>query len=76
VGYTGTVGDGTPKPVILSWNGVTWKQAANPITGSASLYAVAVYSGRRAWAVGQTGSYGSVKPNTVILRWNGSAWTR
>lgn len=75
VGFTGPITDETPRPVILGWNGVAWKQMASPNIGSASLTAVAVMAGR-AWAVGQTGSYYNLKPKTVVLRWNGSSWER
>jgi hypothetical protein len=74
VGYTGGVTDQTPTPVILHWNGTSWRQVPTRIAGSASLYAVAVASARSAWAVGHTGSFFSAKPKTVILRWKGSVW--
>ncbi|MGO8958577.1 MAG: hypothetical protein ACLQFR_14595 [Streptosporangiaceae bacterium] len=75
VGFTGTVSDRRPRPVILRWNGSAWRQEPVPDPGgTSSLYAVAVSADRGAWAVGQTGSYGSAKPKTVILRWNGTSW--
>ena len=68
------VGSDSGKALILHWNGASWQQVPSPSpSGRISLSAVAVTSGRDAWAVG------SVSPGTspaagLILHWNGTVW--
>ena len=72
VGSTGSFR--SAKPLILHWNGTSWKQVPSPSPkGSVYLNAVAVTSGRNAWAVGEvvTGISSYV---ALILHWNGTTW--
>lgn len=60
------------RPLILRWNGTSWKRQASPALGAGStLFSVAATSARNAWAVGYTGA-----GRTLILRWNGTSWKR
>jgi hypothetical protein len=69
------VGSGSGKALILHWNGTSWKKVPSPSPGGhVYLNAVAVTSGRGAWAVGEVFT-GSVSAS-LILRWTGSAWQR
>lgn len=76
------VGAFTPKggsssgPLILHWNGTTWKRVLSasldrPAQG-ALLQGVAIVSGADAWAVGDTG----IPERTLIAHWNGRTWSR
>jgi hypothetical protein len=63
-------------PMILHWNGKSWKEAASPDPhGSAAfdhLYGVAASSRSSAWAVGTWST--NTTNGAVILRWNGTSW--
>jgi serine/threonine-protein kinase len=70
------VGSGSGKALILHWNGTTWNQVPSPSPGGrVSLSAVAVTSGRNAWAVGEVVT-GSFSYAGLILHWNGTAWQK
>jgi hypothetical protein len=64
------------KPLMLHWNGTTWKQVASPFLGTDSvLNGVAALSSSHAWAVG--GSLPRFSTGTtLVLRWNGKNWMR
>jgi eukaryotic-like serine/threonine-protein kinase len=66
--------------LILHWNGTTWQRMPSPtLAGRVSLSAVAVVSGRDAWAVGSvtTGNLAAASSMaSLILHWNGTAWQR
>ena len=67
VGITKTV-----QPLIMHWNGTTWKQVPSPRAGANSfLSAVAATSARNAWAVGRDPL---LTGGALILQWNGTAW--
>ncbi len=60
--------------LILHWNGTSWKPVPSPSpSGRVSLSAVAVTSGRDAWAVGAV-STSSSPATSLILHWNGTTW--
>jgi hypothetical protein len=66
-------------PLILRWNGRTWRRA--PVSGPASnveeLAAVSAASATRAWAVGVgpcVGGSVGCPSHSLILAWNGSDW--
>ena len=62
--------------LILHWDGSTWQQVPSPnLQGRVSLSAVAVTSGRDAWAVG-TLSTSTSPAASLILHWNGTTWQR
>jgi hypothetical protein len=70
---------GTPHPLILHWNGVTWSRVTGikPMTGQ--LDSVFVTSPSDAWAVGETyetinSGGGITDEKTLILHWNGRTW--
>src|SRR5437667_108074 len=69
VGYSGSLL--SPKPLIVRWNGTSWKQVATPAPTGSVLSSVAATSATNAWAVGQTGA-----GKTLIERWNGTAWAQ
>jgi hypothetical protein len=65
----------TTRPVIMHWNGVTWKNVPGPAGGGA-LLAVAASSARSAWAVGSAyQAHASHPVKTLIVHWNGARWT-
>jgi hypothetical protein len=60
------------QPLILHWNGTTWKQVPSPnpnSKGANNLAGVAATSATSAWAAGWLGN-----GDTLIVGWNGSAW--
>ncbi len=58
------------KTLIMHWNGKTWSQVASPgpVSGNATLSAVAAVSARDLWAVGGRDN------QVLILHWDGKAW--
>ena len=76
VGCTGCTPTFTPRtrPVILRWNGSTWKRVPSPVAGGVILDGVAATSASNAWAVGF--ALDTPSPTSVILHWNGTAWRR
>jgi len=68
----------TTDTLIEHWNGSAWKQvrsAQGPAGSTGSfLYAVAVASASRAWAVGTYAKNGAEQ--TLIERWKGTSWAR
>lgn len=65
-------GDAHGKPLILRWNGHTWRRLPSPDPAAGGLLSdVTVVSARDAWAVGSTTAL-----SPLILRWNGTAWKR
>ena len=69
VGYGGSLT--SPKPLIVHWNGTSWKQAPNPAPAGTTLAGVAATSATNAWAVGSTST-----GKALIERWNGTAWAQ
>jgi len=66
---------GLDHPLILHWNGSSWKQSAVPHPGIAgNLADVDGTSARNIWAVGSL--VGGTAPQTLVLRWNGKQWAR
>ena len=65
----------TPEPVILHWNGTSWRRVAagTPAHGGQLIGAFAL-SGRTAWAVGCTRTFGNRNAKPMVLRWNGTGW--
>lgn len=57
-------------PLIVRWNGSSWKVSASPGSRNSSLTGVAATSADNAWAVGDSPTTGTV----IILHWNGHAW--
>jgi hypothetical protein len=59
----------TLRPLIVHWNGRTWRQVASPDPpGNDTLSGVAATSPASAWAVRESGN------RTMILHWNGRKW--
>ncbi len=56
------------RPLLLRWNGDSWKLSAAPVAHGASVIGLAARSSSSAWAVGS--SAGKI----LILHWNGSSW--
>jgi hypothetical protein len=76
VGYTGT--PGSPKILILRWNGSAWSSVPSrqlKLAGATgALSAITVVNARDVYAVGYTGSpLGTT--HTLLLHWNGSTWS-
>jgi hypothetical protein len=77
VGDSGN-GSGVQSPVILRWNGTTWKQVKSPAPSGAtvtSLNGVSADSATDAWAAGNYGNSSGVS-ESLILHWNGTAWKK
>src|SRR3984957_4516587 len=76
VGTTGTgpLTCGSCTPLILHWNGTTWKQVPGPnLPAGRGLDGVSAPPADDGWAVGYIpGLAGS----PLILHWNGTTWTR
>ncbi|HET7013574.1 MAG TPA: hypothetical protein VFI65_06670 [Streptosporangiaceae bacterium] len=69
---SGDPGPGADKPVILHWDGRSWRsQPFAASTRAGILNAVVVRSASDAWAVGQRGEH-DIAP--LILHWDGSTW--
>jgi hypothetical protein len=66
-------------PLILHWNGHTWRRAAvpGPSTNTEALAAAAAASPSSAWAVGWgpcTSGAENCPSRSLILHWNGHTW--
>ena len=66
-------------PLILRWNGRSWRRARAPARASSleELFAVAASSATRAWAVGIGPCVGGgvdCPSHSLTLRWNGTRW--
>ncbi len=74
VGYAGS--SGSPKVLMLHWNGTAWSRVTNPkvLTGPGELTAVTVVNSKDAWAAGFTGEITNTSRRTLLLHWNGTAW--
>jgi hypothetical protein len=57
-------------PLILHWNGRSWRVSASPVPHGATplLYGVSTASARDAWAVGTAGG------RVLLEHWNGTRW--
>jgi hypothetical protein len=71
VGYAGS---GSPKVLMVHWNGSKWTRVTSPavLTGAGELTAITVVNAKDAWAVGYTGPLAGSR--TLLLHWNGAAW--
>lgn len=59
-------------PLVVHWNGTTWRTVPITVPGSTQLEAVAVSSPDNAWIVGLTGpGTTTITQTSEILRWNG-----
>lgn len=74
VGYAGS--SGSPKVLMLHWNGKTWSRVTSPsvLTKAGKLNAITVVNAKDAWAAGFTGGLTNTSRRTLLLHWNGSAW--
>ena len=57
------VGDGG---IIISWDGVTWKNVPSPIPAGKHLFSVNMVNSTDGWAVGSDG---------IIIHWDGTSWS-
>jgi hypothetical protein len=74
VGTTAVTQTHPAEPLILHWNGSTWKrQTATVLPHPGGLSGVTATSARDAWAVGYSGNNFR---NPLILHWDGTAWKR
>jgi hypothetical protein len=71
VGYNGPSLDSTP--VILHWDGSSWRPAATPPAVNGRLIAVTATSASNAWAVGD--ALGTSSSTGIAMHWDGTAWT-
>src|SRR4029079_17957971 len=58
---------GAERPLLLHWNGRTWRQSGDAL--GENLSDISASSSSDAWAVGSEGNYG------IAEHWNGSTWT-
>ena len=63
------------RPLLLHWNGTSWKRVTGPAGLSGSLQSVYAISARNVWATGEAFHSGSAD-KALLLHWNGSRWTR
>jgi len=71
VGYKPGKGPAFLQPLILHWDGASWKASPTPtLHRSAELRAVAALSATKAWAVGTRNFR-----HPLVMKWNGQAWS-
>jgi hypothetical protein len=77
VGSTVTT-PGFQPPLLMRWDGSTWKTVPIPEPATSDLSGVAATSAGTVWAVGCTTGKAGVDPciNSLMLQWNGTSWTR
>jgi hypothetical protein len=65
------------KPLVLHWNGATWRRVASrgPVGNGAGLQGVSATSRRSAVAVGCSGCAIGGAASSLIERWNGRRWS-
>jgi hypothetical protein len=64
-------------PLILHWNGVTWKRVPTHLpAGIGNLRGVVATSTRNAWAVGCSGCLEEGAGAPLIEQWNGTTWKK
>jgi hypothetical protein len=74
VGYTGQ-SYGSPKILLLHWNGSSWSKVSFKDSGAAGeLAAITVVNSKDAWAVGYTGSPTGTT-HSLIVHYNGKTWS-
>jgi hypothetical protein len=73
VGY-GWISNFTELPLILHYNGATWKVSNTSQLQFGQLSSVFARATNDVWAVGWTGQIPNVK--ALTLHWNGASWTR
>ena len=72
VGATAGSGGSADRPLVLHWNGTSWKPVAVPGLSGYYLPAVAASSASDVWLFAASANGGSPK----AVRWNGSAWLK
>ena len=72
------VGSAGANPLILHWNGRTWRTlpTAGPPGSSSGLSGIDARTATDAWAVGDAFSPAAGTTSTLAFRWNGVAWRR
>lgn len=76
-GFTATEAFGTRTPLVLHWNGSSWKRLPNPFgTANGQVSALLPHDGVL-WAGGYsgTGIGGGSGDRAAVAAWNGSAWS-
>jgi hypothetical protein len=64
-------------PLILRWNGRTWRRVAVPaLADGTALVGTTSTSAGNAWAVGGAGGLFGSATTALVLHWNGRAWQR
>lgn len=81
VGFVGSPGGAgvpsTNQPLIMHWNGTTWRRAATHLPSNlGNLRSVAATSADNAWAVGCWGCLAEGAGQPLTEHWNGRSWTR
>lgn len=61
------------RPLIVRWDGATWRTVKSGVFGAAALSGIAAVTSHNIWAVGHQGPNEGGTP--LIEHWNGSAWS-
>ncbi len=65
----------TSQPLLLHWNGSSWKTVSVTVAGQARIYGVTTVAANNVWAVGLSATSPTAAPQPLILHWNGAKWT-
>jgi hypothetical protein len=68
------VGHAGESPLVLRWNGVSWKRAELPPDWRGGLTSVTAFGPRDVWIASLR--IGTTPRSVVLLHWDGRTWTR
>ncbi|MFD0417172.1 hypothetical protein [Streptomyces sp. NPDC127108] len=76
-GFTAAEAFGTRTPLVLHWNGSSWKKLPNPFGTANGQVSSLLSHGGALWAGGFTGPGigGGVGDRAAVAAWNGGAWS-
>jgi hypothetical protein len=60
-------------PLMIHWDGTSWRKVPTPSTPTAQIWAIAAASAQDVWAVGVR-PIGHTPYRTLVERWNGKRW--
>jgi hypothetical protein len=74
--FSGTYPEETDSsnPLMLHWDGNTWREAPAQGVGTGTLSAVAVRGSEDVWAAGSRGSFTDGSSHALAMHWDGSHW--
>jgi hypothetical protein len=81
VGWSSDFSPGPERPLVVHWNGKSWRHVPSPNPGGPDsdgtaniLSGVTAVSARNVWTVGQ--QFTDAAQQTLIEHWNGTSWRR